>query len=253
MEAAAGHVSWPCVYAVSGDGAWAWLCSPLSGVGRSYVENRVAKMKRNRFGRVFLGMVVLGFGLMLAGCPGALAPVMFADEALENAIRAELGLPFGVLSEADLLNLRALDARNMKIRDLSGLERCTRLMWLDLSENNVSNIEALTPLRALTYVNLDKNDVTDIWPLAGLYDLRQLLLFGNPVYDLTPLVANAENGGIGFGTYVALDDEYLPHVEGDTETLAPHVLDALERMAQEGVTVLFPTDSSGSSGSGGTK
>ncbi|MDQ1255985.1 MAG: hypothetical protein QG656_580, partial [Candidatus Hydrogenedentes bacterium] len=48
--------------------------------------------------------VLLGIGTFLSGCPG-LDVVVFADKALESAIRAELRQPFGLLTQADLLQL----------------------------------------------------------------------------------------------------------------------------------------------------
>ena len=58
---------------------------------------------------------------LLVGCP-AVDVVIFKDEALERAVRAELGQPFGFLTRADMLRLQTLEASAMGIRDLTGLE-----------------------------------------------------------------------------------------------------------------------------------
>lgn len=160
-----------------------------------------------RFGTFALALVV---GLVLVGCPNV---VYFTDRALESAVRAELHKPFGPLTQQDLLSVVTLDARNLGIRDLSGIEYCKNLAWLDLDTNSVSNLKPLEQLgrpespfdSPLTYLNLDSNQITDILPLAGLLNLRQLSLFDNQVADIQALVTNAENGGLGPGDSVILD------------------------------------------------
>lgn len=155
-----------------------------------------------------LGLVaVVGF---LSGCP---APVFFRDQALESAIRAELHMPFGILTDTDLLGVVALDARGLNIRDLTGIEHCQNLQWLDLQANAISNLKPLEQLgrpespfdSPLVYLNLNSNDITDITPLVGLMNLQGLLLFDNQVADIQALVTNAEFGGLGEGDYVVLD------------------------------------------------
>jgi Leucine-rich repeat (LRR) protein len=165
--------------------------------------------------------------------------VVFGDKALESAIRAELRLPFGLLTQADLLQLRVLDARNLNISSLSGLEYCTNLTWLNLDTNGLSDITPLTRLSNLTYLNLEANDVTNIWPLSGLVFLKDLLLSGNEVWDLAALVANAEVGGIGYGSVVTLDKKSL--VTSDDE-LPVDVAEDVNRLLQLGVTVIFTTE-----------
>lgn len=160
-----------------------------------------------RLGSLALALAV---GLVLVGCPQA---VYFADRALESAVRAELHKPFGPLTQQDLLSVINLDARNLGIRNLSGLEYCKNLAWLDLDTNTISNLKPLEQLgrpespfdSPLTYLNLDSNQITDIMPLAGLLNLRQLSLFDNQVADIQALVTNAENGGLGPGDSVILD------------------------------------------------
>ena len=94
-----------------------------------------------------VGLLVLlvGCASVFSGCPPETI-VVFADTGLENAIRAELGLPFGFLTQANLLELRELDARALAIRDLSGIEYCTNLTSLDLDANEISDITPLTAM-----------------------------------------------------------------------------------------------------------
>jgi len=145
------------------------------------------------------------------GCPPDY--VFFADDALESAIRAEIGKPLGFLTAGDLLDVFTLDARNLNIRYLNGLERCTNLEWVDLSGNQIADLRVFEDLRnpldplesPVVYLNLNSNEITDITPLAGMLNLSGVLLFDNQVADLGPLVTNAELGGLGEGDYVVVD------------------------------------------------
>jgi hypothetical protein len=143
--------------------------------------------------------------------------VFIPDQALESALRANIGKPFGFLTENDLLGVVSLDARNLKIRSIEGIQYCLNLAWLDLDTNAISDITPLAQLgrrenpfdSPLTYLNLDGNQISDIGPLTGLLNLQGLSLFGNQVADIGPLVANALNGGLGEGDYVVLDASTL--------------------------------------------
>ncbi len=160
---------------------------------------------------------VVGISLILAVLTGCPATVFIPDHALESAIRAELHKPFGLLTEADLLDVQALDGRQLNIRDLSGIEHCLNLQWLDLSDNLISDLKPLEQLgrpsspfdSPLVFLNLDNNLVSDIAPLVGLMNLQTLMVFGNPIPDLQALVTNAQYGGLGEGDTVVVDYEHL--------------------------------------------
>lgn len=185
------------------------LASVLCEFGNIARRVRTMGMKR-----LALVGVVIAIAASTAGCPKY---VIFPDKALESAIRAEVGKPFGLLTEDDLLQVRELDARQLNIRDLSGIEYCTNLAWLDLDTNGIADIRSLEQLgrpespfdSPLVYLNLDSNEVTDISPLAGLLNLQGVSLFDNQVADIGPLVTNAQNGGLGPGDYVILDSATL--------------------------------------------
>lgn len=160
---------------------------------------------------------LVGMGLVLAVFSGCPASVFIPDRALDSAIRAELHKPFGMLTEADLLEVQALDARDLNIRDLSGIEHCFNLQWLDLRSNSISNLKPLEQLgrpespfdSPLVYLNLNSNLVSDITPLIGLMNLRTLMLFDNQIADIQALVTNAQYGGLSEGDVVVLDYNHL--------------------------------------------
>lgn len=136
----------------------------------------------------------------VAGCPKL---VFITDDGLEKAIREEIGRPLGFLTEDDLAQVLELDARGYSIRDLTGIEYCKNLAWIDLSTNQISNLRPLEQLghpenpydSPLVYLNLDSNLVTDITPLSGLLNLKQLSLFNNQVTDIAALLTNMQAGG----------------------------------------------------------
>jgi hypothetical protein len=170
------------------------------------IGNRELKRLSQRLG---IGAVALVLSVSLMGCPTGDPIVAFADPGLEGVVRTELGQPLGFLRRSHLLNLRNLDARNLNIRNLSGLEFATNLLFLDLGGNNISNIGPLTNLVNLTSVNLDGNAVFNLQPLAGLNILDYLSLCDTSVTDIGPLLTNASTGGLGEGDVVNLTFDNL--------------------------------------------
>lgn len=176
--------------------------------------------------------LALAMAMLLPGCLCYLTPgnvVFFPDQALESAIRAELRKPFGCITESDLLQVRNLEAPELNIRDLRGLEHCTFIEKLDLRSNLVRNIDALTNLENLRTLNLGDNRIENIDALAGLSFLDFLALYGdeNEISDFRPLVANVQAaGGLGAGSVLILgtnatlsDGEIAPGFQATYETL----------------------------------
>jgi len=164
---------------------------------RTVFKSKGKAMKQNRVWCLVLLVCVI---VWAPGCPRL---VFFPDEGLETAIRAAISKPLGFLTEADLSGITALDARNYGIRNISGIEFCNNLAWLDLDTNQIADLRPLEQLgrpespfdSTLVYLNLDGNEITDITPLSGLLNLKQLSLFNNQVADITALVTNVEAGG----------------------------------------------------------
>jgi hypothetical protein len=150
---------------------------------------------------------------LTTGCLGD-PPVAVRDPNLESAIRVQIGQPFGFLTQSSLARLVSLDARNLNLFSLEGLQHASNLRFLDVSNNNISDISPLAGLGAtLETLDLENNDVFDITALQGLVFLRNLNICGNRVASLTPLAVNAAVGGgvgastegLGFGDVVVFD------------------------------------------------
>ncbi|MGA1874943.1 MAG: leucine-rich repeat domain-containing protein, partial [bacterium] len=154
---------------------------------------------------------------------------LFADEALDAAVREALGLqPGDIMLPSDLNGLTELDASNKGITNLTGMQFCgdlttiylqyneiidltplaglTELRHLNLMDNEIVDITALSSLPNLESVYLSTNHIVDISPLAGLENLKNLALSSNEVTDLSALVTNL---GLSAGDVVWVSDNNL--------------------------------------------
>ncbi len=129
--------------------------------------------------------------------------VSFNDAALEAAVKAQWESATGLTlsdppEDTELANplFTALDARELGISDLTGLEACTALTDLNLGLNHISDLAPLSALTGLRRLDLgmgvdffsgndidpgqtNTNLITDISPLATLVNLEFLSLMGN--------------------------------------------------------------------------
>ena len=122
--------------------------------------------------------------------------VNIPDAGLRGAIEEALGKTSGeTILQTDMTRLVSLDARGRRIRDLTGLEYATRLLWLRLNpasatRENRNQVSDLTPLRNLTSLirlNLSSNEIVDVTPLQNLTNLTWLNLNNNNIADFTPI------------------------------------------------------------------
>jgi Leucine-rich repeat (LRR) protein len=130
---------------------------------------------------------VLLFLCLFCGVSAYAEVVVFPDPGLDAAVREAIGKPAGDITDTDLSGLISLDAGVRGISNLSGLEHCTMLSWLDLSTNQISDIRALSGLTSLTLLLLSGNQISDISALSGLTSLTQLELGANQISDISAL------------------------------------------------------------------
>lgn len=138
------------------------------------------------------------------------------DDALESAIRAELGITDGDVMLSDVFDLTEMDLDysdndgNGKIRDISALSELTNLKTLKLERNDLTDISALSNLPNLSALYLNGNSnltdisavkdltslvtleigstgVSDLSALSGLTKLKTLNAPGNAISDVAPL------------------------------------------------------------------
>ena len=127
------------------------------------------------------------------------AAVDIPDQNLRAAIENVLGKLSGTpIAPSEMATLTRLEASNVNISDLTGLEHATNLTNLLLGQthvegvgwinsNSVSDLSPLSGLTNLTGLWLERNAFTDISPLAGLTNLTELNLGGNNLSNISPV------------------------------------------------------------------
>ena len=139
-------------------------------------------------GRFLIG-VTIGLALLWSGSRAAAQPVSIADTNLEAAVRQQLGKPAGVLMVADMLSLTNLSANSRSVRDLSGLQTATNLVFLEAGwqGGQLANVGLLSNLVNLTHLGLEASGVMDASFARPLNKLSHLGLYANTVRDVSPV------------------------------------------------------------------
>jgi hypothetical protein len=113
--------------------------------------------------------------------------VEFLDPNLEAVVRLAINKPAGDIRRLDLMPLTALEARDKSIANLAGLESCTSLRFVVLSENHVADLTPLAPLVQMLDIDLSSNAISDVGPLAGMSRLENLKLRNNALVRIDAL------------------------------------------------------------------
>ena len=108
-----------------------------------------------------------------------MATLMYLN-AEEMDIQSLEGLQFAT-------NLEELNLRGNPLSDLSPLSGLTTLKEIRFSGESLSNLSPLAGLGNLEGVGFWKTSISDLSPLAGLAKLRWLVFNNSPVSDLSPL------------------------------------------------------------------
>ncbi len=110
--------------------------------------------------------------------------VSFPDSLLEAAVRQAINKPIGDILVSDINTLDTLEASQLGIADLSGMEYMSSLSWVNLAFNQISDLIPLTGLTALSWLDLTENQVSELQPLVnnpGLGTGDELWLEFNPL------------------------------------------------------------------------
>ena len=138
--------------------------------------------------------------------------VTIPDPAFEQIIRLAINVPTGNITKSHLDTLRMIESPYTggdQVEDITGIENCNNLYWLDLSRhrisdisplkdigtliniflynNNISEIDSLSNLLIVHELNLSRNNITDISPLKEFRKIRSLFLAENQIEDISPL------------------------------------------------------------------
>ena len=140
------------------------------------------------------------------------------DPNLLTAIANALGKPNATtITITEIETLTILIADDAGIRDLTGLEKATKLQRIELRRNAITDLTPLTGLIRLNNIKLRGNNITDVSPLANLKSLDWLGLEETNITDLSSLSGLVRLKGIGIdGTPVTdlTPLAKLPSLEG---------------------------------------
>ena len=111
--------------------------------------------------------------------------VLFNDYNLEKLIRKEVGKGIqGYLVKKDVAEITRLDAEDLSIYDLTGIEQLSNLTNLRLPRNNITNLKPLSRLKKLRSLNITNNNISDLSPLNELNNLKVLFVAANDIGTL---------------------------------------------------------------------
>ena len=122
----------------------------------------------------FLMIAIFAGSLGHVGALSASAGI-FPDKNLEAAVRAlifEKKDKTDELTEEDAKKVFLLESKGKGIKDLTGIEKCTNLLQLNLAKNEIVDVTPLKDLKNIQSLDLAGNKVSDISPLAGLTALQ---------------------------------------------------------------------------------
>ena len=77
-------------------------------------------------------------------------------------------------------HIEKLWLENNELTSVKGLEKLTKLTWLQLSRNWLRSVKGLEKLTQLEYLSLQYNQLTDVKGLEKLNQLKWLDLIDNP-------------------------------------------------------------------------
>ena len=115
---------------------------------------------------------------------------IFPDKNLEAVVRSFVFAKRDnqqPLTADDVKTLSTITGKGKGIKDLTGLEKCTALASLELTDGEISDLAPLKDLKNLQSLTLSRNKIRDVSPLAGLTYLQYIELSNNEVTDITPL------------------------------------------------------------------
>ncbi len=113
--------------------------------------------------------------------------VYFSDKNFKKLIREILNKPAGSIAAVDMYQINKIEAKGYSIKSVSGIEYAKNLTYLDLSENEISDISRLAGLTKLRVLHLPFNQISDISALSGLAKLEIVDLSYNRISDVRAL------------------------------------------------------------------
>ena len=132
--------------------------------------------------------------------------VNIPDANLRAAISETLGkAPNARITADEMARLTRLEAHNVGISDLTGLEFATRLEEIRCNDNAIADLLPLAGLINLHTVEFRHNVITDLSPLKKLINLKWLVVPFNLISDLSPVGGLITLHGLDVGHNIISD------------------------------------------------
>lgn len=136
-------------------------------------------MKKNSI--LLLLLVFLGCNSGGGGDGRSTGQISFADQALEEIIREQVGKPSAPLTIEDLLSIEVLDLKDSLVASLLGLNALKNLIYLDIRDTQITNLAVLAKmpqLETLKFRNKNSIEIENISMLSSLTNLKELEIWG---------------------------------------------------------------------------
>lgn len=115
--------------------------------------------------------------------------VIFADANLQAAVEEELAKQgiYPPITKSDMLNLTSLKAQNRNMANIAGIEWAVNLGYLNIGDNQITDITRLSSLSNLHYLRLTNNPLGNIGSLSNLTTLQHLGLQGCSLNEISDI------------------------------------------------------------------
>jgi hypothetical protein len=116
----------------------------------------------------------------------------FADYEYDNTFFSAIKRKYYGTLEVDLPtfyleDIEEIEMTNFDINDLAGAEYCKRVVFMNLSNNCITDISPISGFSYLEELYLSDNEIGYVDALSNLLKLRVLDLSNNAIDDLSPL------------------------------------------------------------------
>jgi len=156
------------------------------------VRNRGSLPRSRRGLSVPLIAAALGITVFIVSVSVCADIFKFPDPRLEAAVRQQIEThlhpcqkpPGWEILESDLAGVTSLGIFGTGVLDLTGIEYCVNLVYLNLEGTQIEDLTPLSGLTNLEELHLDVTQIENLSPLSGLTNLEELRLEQN---QLTPL------------------------------------------------------------------
>src|SRR5579871_4922832 len=91
------------------------------------------------------------------------------------------------ITDDDLKKVFVLEGRGKGIKDLTGMEKCTNLLQLNLTKNEIVDVSPLKEIKNLQSLDLSHNKIADVTPIGNIAALQFLELSDNQIESVQPL------------------------------------------------------------------